>query len=168
MPKVSQRFDPQSVDWRHAIDASDPSFLIDYEYSLLGYDLETGRLDMMLRFGSNGGHCQRHRHIASTVTLVIEGEQHIDEIQPDGSIRSTVRKKGDYAFAEADALPHNERGGPDGGTVVLAISTPDGRLFEYFDADMNSVRILTIADYVDAWGSGSVPGALGQSRASAA
>ena len=79
-----------------------------------------------------------------------------------------VRKKGDYALADADALPHNERGGPDGGTVMLAISAPDGRLFEYFDASMNSVRVLTIADYVDACESNSVPGAPGETRASAA
>ena len=168
MPKVSERFDPQSVSWRHAFDSSDPNYLIDYDYSLLGYDLTSGRLDMMLRFKSNGGYCQRHRHIASTVTIVLEGEQHVDEFQPDGKIMSMVRKKGDYAWAEADALPHSERGGPDGGIVMLAISAPDGRLFEYFDADMNSVRVLTIADYVDAWESGSVLGALGAAGASAA
>lgn len=168
MPKVSQSFDPHSVEWRHAVDGTDPNFLIDYEYSLLGYDMEGGRLDMLLRFTGNGGHCQRHRHIASTVTLVLEGEQHVDEIYPDGSISSIVRVNGDYALAEADALPHNERGGPDGGTVFLANSTPDGRLFEYFDSSMNSVRVLTITDYVEAWESGSVPGALGRKRASAA
>jgi len=168
MPKISESFDPQSVDWRHAVDASDPRFPIDYEYCLLGYDLPSDSLDMLLRFKGDGSHCQRHRHLASTVTLVLEGEQHVDEIQPDGSINSIVRKKGDYALAEADALPHNERGGPEGGTVLLSISTPDGRLFEYFDADMNSVRVLNIEEYVKAWETGFVPGTRGTNRADAA
>tara|TARA_Y100001960_G_C14584901_1_gene782645 strand:+ start:158 stop:700 length:543 start_codon:yes stop_codon:yes gene_type:complete len=168
LPKISQSFDPQAVEWRHAVDRTDPNFLIDYEYSLLGYDLDSGRLDMLLRFTGNGGHCQRHRHIASTMTLVLDGEQHVDEIHPDGSISSIVRKNGDYALAEADALPHNERGGPNGGIVFLANSAPDGRLFEYFDEYMNSVRVLTITEYVKSWELGSVPGALGRKRASAA
>ena len=120
---------------------------------------------MMLRFGGNGGHCQRHRHIASTATLVLEGEQHVDEIHPDGSITSIVRKKGDYVLAEVDALPHNERGGPNGGTVVLAISSPDGRMFEYFDSEMNSLRVLTIKEYVEAWETNAVPGVLKAAQA---
>lgn len=158
MPLISNSFDPNVVEWRHAIDLTDPSFLIDYEYCLLGYDLPTGRLDMMLRFTANERHCQRHRHIASTVTIVLEGEHHIDEIQPDGSIKSIIRRKGEYAFSEPDGLPHEERGGTDGGTVLLAVSAKDGKLFEYFDSNMKSVRTLTIEEYVEAWRIKSVPG----------
>ncbi len=64
MPKLSERFDPQSVEWRRISDPREPGFKIDFEYSLLGYDLPSGRLDMLLRFSGNGGHCRRHRHIA--------------------------------------------------------------------------------------------------------
>ncbi|MDD9905706.1 MAG: hypothetical protein OXT06_19220 [Rhodospirillaceae bacterium] len=169
MPRVSDTFDLDSVEWRHIADPKETDFLIDFEYSLLGYDLPSGRLDMLLRFKGNGGHCRRHRHIAATVTMVLEGEQHVTEHGPDGAVtKSTVRKKGEYALAEADADPHMERGGPEGGTILLSMSAPDGRLFEYFDRDGNSIKVLTIAEYVESWNRGAVPGGVEGPEASAA
>ena len=85
MPSISTSFDLNTVEWRRITDAGCKEFLVDFEYSLLGYDFATGRLDMLLRYGK-GGHCRRHRHIASTVTLVLEGEQILKEQQADGSI----------------------------------------------------------------------------------
>lgn len=169
MPRVSETFDLDAVEWRSITDPKEAAFLIDFEYSLLGYDVPSGRLDMLLRFKGNGGHCRRHRHIAATVTMVLEGEQHVSEQDSDGTVtKSTIRKKGEYALAEADAVPHMERGGPDGGTVLLSMSAPDGRLFEYFDQDMNSIKVLTIDEYVASWNRGSVPGAVDGPKASAA
>ena len=90
---------------------------------------------MLLRYGRLG-HCRRHRHVASTLTMVLEGEQYISEWQIDGSKKSVLRKKGDYALASADALPHDERRGEEGGMVLLSMTAPDGILFEYFDENM--------------------------------
>ena len=75
MPVISSSFDLQSVEWRHVTDPNCKDLRVDFEYSLLGYDLPSGRLDMLLRYGK-GGHCRRHRHVASTVTLVL-GSVHI-------------------------------------------------------------------------------------------
>ena len=150
MPAMSGRFELDAVEWRRVTDPDCKAFLVDFEYSLLGYDHATGRLDMLLRYGKDG-HCRRHRHIASTVTLVLDGEQILEEMAADGSIRRIHRKKGDYALATADALPHIERGGDNGGTVLLSMSAPDGLLFEYFDDDMNSTGTLSITEYVNSW-----------------
>jgi len=169
MPRISKTFDLDAVEWRHMADPKETEFLIDFEYSLLGYDIPSGRLDMLLRFKGNGGHCRRHRHIAATVTMVLEGEQHVTEHDTDGTVtKSAVRKKGEYALAEADADSHMERGGPDGGTVLLSMSAPDGRLFEYFDRDGNSIKVLTITEYVKSWNRGLVPGEVDGPKASAA
>ena len=169
MPRISKTFDLDAVEWRHMADPKETEFLIDFEYSLLGYDIPSGRLDMLLRFKGNGGHCRRHRHIAATVTMVLEGEQHVTEHDTDGTVtKSAVRKKGEYALAEADAHSHMERGGPDGGTVLLSMSAPDGRLFEYFDRDGNSIKVLTITEYVKSWNRGLVPGEVDGPKASAA
>jgi len=153
MPIVSDSFDFDTVEWRRVRDTSCDDFLVDFEYSLLGYDLPSGRLDMLLRYGE-GGHCRRHRHIASTVTLVLEGEQFLTEKLPDGTTRSVHRKKGDYALAAADAHPHDEHGGTKGGTVLLSMTTTDGRLFEYFDENMKSLGSVSIVEYVDSWNRG--------------
>ncbi len=152
MPIISKSFDLDSVEWRRVTDPDCKEFRVDFEYNLLGYDLESGRLDMLLRYGK-GGHCRRHRHVASTVTLVLEGEQFLTEMLPDGRTRSIHRKKGDYA------LPHDEYGGDDGGTIMLSMTTPDGILFEYFDDGMKNSWTLSIEQYVDAWNSGKTYGA---------
>jgi hypothetical protein len=157
MPIVSASFDVKTAEWRRVRDASCTDYLVDFEYSLLGYDLATGRLDMLLRYGE-GGHCRRHRHIASTVTLVLEGEQFLTEKLPDGTRQLVHRKKGDYALAAADAHPHDEHGGEHGGTVLLSMAAPDGRLFEYFDEHMHSLGTVSIADYVESWNRGVVYG----------
>ena len=152
MEKFTGRFDPDDVAWHHI--AAGPEFdeyKLDYEYSILGYDVPGGRLDMLMRFRGNGGHCERHRHVASTTTLILAGEQHLDERQADGSLRHVVRKTGDYALAEADALPHMERGGPEGCTLLLSLHAPDGVLFETMDSDFNTTAEVTIEQFVARW-----------------
>jgi hypothetical protein len=159
MPRISSTFDPFSVEWRRVTDPDCTDYRIDFEYSLLGYDIENGRLDMLLRYAPDFGHCRRHRHVASTLTLVLEGEQQLQEMQADGSVKEIHRKKGDYALAPPDALPHHESGGQSGGTVVLSMTAPDGILFEYFDENMKNGWTLSIEQFVDSWQNGTVYGA---------
>ena len=159
MPRIATSFDPKAVEWRHFADPTCREFRVDFEYSLLGYDIEAGRLDMLLRYPPGFGHCRRHRHVASTVTLVLDGEQHLTEIAADGTHKMIVRRQGEYALAAPDALPHLESGGAGGGTVVLSMTTPNGILFEYLDADLKNGTTLTIQEYVDAWVKGVPYGA---------
>tara|TARA_B100000674_G_C37503915_1_gene761673 strand:- start:513 stop:668 length:156 start_codon:yes stop_codon:yes gene_type:complete len=51
---------------------------------------------------------------------------------------------------------------------MLSMVAPDGRLFEYYGQDMESVRILTIEQYVKSWERGTVPGAVKTKSAAAA
>ena len=172
MPRISQSFDPDNVEWLRIADPAYTDYKVDYEYSLLGYDLPTGRLDMLLRYAKGHGYCRRHRHVASTVTLVLEGEQHVKEMQPDGSFKAVSRKKGDYALADADALPHVEGGGADGGTVILSMTALNGILFEYFDETMENRWTLSIEQFVEAWNNravfGAAPGLFGATPDAAA
>ncbi len=158
MPTISTVYDPRRVEWRRITDPACTDYRIDFEYSLLGYDLAAGRLDMLLRYGS-GCHCRRHRHVAATATLVLEGEQCLHEMLPDGTTRSVHRRQGDYALAPGDAHPHDEWGGPDGGTVLLSMTSPSGILFEYFDTRMANPWTVSIAEYVESWNSGAAYGA---------
>ena len=91
MVKISETFDPSEVEWRRITDPNCTDYKIDFEYSLLGYDIENGRLDMLLRYAPGFGHCRRHRHVASTLTLVLEGEQHLKEMLPDGTYKEISR-----------------------------------------------------------------------------
>lgn len=159
MPKIHDSYDFDTVEWRRVTDPETTEYKVDFEFSLLGYDIPSGRLDMLLRYAEGRGHCRRHRHVASTMTMVLEGEQHLSEMQSDGSSKYIFRKKGDYALANPDALPHTESGGDDGGTVLLSMYAPDGVLFEYFDENMENPWSLTIEDYVKAWQTGGTYGA---------
>ena len=149
---ISNTFDLCSVEWRRVTEPDNKDCKVDFEYSLLGYDVQSGRLDMLLRYARNEGHCRRHRHVAATVTLVLE------EMQPDGGVRRVHRKKGDYAMSGADALPHDEHGGENGGTVLLSMTAVDGMLFEYFDANGALLRSLSIDEFVASWNEGTVYG----------
>ena len=60
------------VEWRRIVDESCKDYKIDFKYSLLGYDLKLKRLDMLLKYAPGNSHCRRHRHIASTMTIVLE------------------------------------------------------------------------------------------------
>ena len=154
MQKISESFNPQSVEWRNYTDLDCKEFKINFDYSLLGYDIENGRLDMMLRYAKGNSHCRRHRHVASTLTLVLEGEQHLTELQADGTKKFIYRKQGDYAVTTSHACPHLEHGGKGGGTVLLSMYAPDGILFEYFDEDMKNCWTVSIAEYVKSWNDG--------------
>ena len=157
MTIISQSFDPSVVTWRHVTDPKSKDVNVDFEYSLLGYDLDTGRLDMLLRYGSLG-HCRRHRHVASTLTMAPEGQQYYPDCQNDGSKNPVSRNTGDYALAAPDALPHDERGGEEGGMVLLSMTAPDGILFEYFDENMENGWTLSIDQFVENWNDGAIHG----------
>ena len=170
MPAISPSFDLKAAEWRRVTDLSDPDFKVDFEFSLLGYDLASHRLDMLLRYGKGRGHCRRHRHVAATATLVLEGEQFVTDLLPDGTLSKTVhRTKGAYALSAADAHPHNECGGEDGGTVLLSMhAREDSVLFEYFDDKMENSWTLSIAQYVDSWNKGTTYGEAPAQRRTAA
>ena len=152
MHRYSETYDPATLKWHHITQEPDETgFGVDYEYTILGYDLASGRLDMMMRFASASHNCERHGHVASTTTLILEGEQHLDEHHPDGTITKVVRKKGAYALASTDATPHTERGGPEGCTLLLSLHAPDGILFRAFGPDFKESLDVSIQDFVARW-----------------
>jgi hypothetical protein len=163
MTTIASAFEGEQLVWRQVTDPGCEKFTVDFAYSLLGYDLHTGRLDMLLRYAA-GGHCRPHRHVASTATLVLQGEQFLEETLPDGTKKRIHRKKGDYALAPADALPHDEWGGSAGGTVLLSMTAVNGVLFEYFEHDMSRSWSLSLQEYVSNWHDGLVHGAAPSTR----
>lgn len=152
MQAFAQHYQPNNVDWHHIQGGADfTEYKLDYQYSILGYDLDSGRLDMLMRFKGNGGYCERHRHAASTTTLILEGEQHLQEAQSDGSLKTIIRKAGAYALAGADAHAHMERGGDQGCTLLLSLHAPNKILFEVMDINFNKLADVGIEEFVQRW-----------------
>jgi len=143
---------PDRCKWREVTGEPGQTIKIRHDYTILGYDLAAGTLDMLVRWAGDGGHCPIHRHVSTTTVLVIAGEQHLWDLHPDGSRGAErVRRAGDYALTVGDALPHLERGGPEGGVVFFGNHSSDGRLYEVYDERGKFVIDVTMELLVEDW-----------------
>jgi hypothetical protein len=128
------------------------SYKVRHDYTILGYDLAAGTLDMVVRWAGDGGHCPIHRHTATTTVLVLEGEQHLWDLHPDGSRgEHRLRRAGDYALTTGEALPHLERGGARGGIAFFGNHSNDGKLYELLDEDGKLVLDVTMEMLIADW-----------------
>ncbi len=145
-------FDPSRHKWREVTGGPELSYKVRHDYTILGYDLAAGTLDMVVRWTGDGGHCPIHRHTATTTVLVLEGEQHLWDLHPDSSRgEPKVRCAGDYALTVGDALPHLERGGDSGGVVFFGNHSSNGLLYEILDEDLKVVADVTMGSLVADW-----------------
>ena len=145
-------FDPKRYEWREVTGGPELSYKVRHDYTILGYDVAAGTLDMVVRWEGDGGHCPIHRHASTTTVLVIAGEQHLWDLQPDGTRGEyKVRNAGDYALTVGDGLPHLERGGAEGGIAFFGNHCTDGLLYEILDEDMKVVADVTIEGLVADW-----------------
>ncbi len=145
-------FDPDRYRWRAVTGGPELSYKVRHDYTILGYDLAAGTLDMVVRWEGDGGHCPIHRHTATTSVLVLEGEQHLWDLHPDGTRgEPKVRRAGDYALTVGDALPHLERGGEDGGIVFFGNHCSNGILYEILDEDLKVLADVTMEGLVADW-----------------
>ncbi len=145
-------FDSDRYRWREVTGEPGLSYKVRHDYTILGYDLAAGTLDMVVRWEGDGGHCPIHRHTATTTVLVIEGEQHLWDLHPDGARGELrVRRAGDYALTVGDTLPHLERGGDDGGIVFFGNHSDNGLLYEILDEDMKVVADVTMEALLADW-----------------
>ena len=145
-------FDPSLHKWREVKGEPGLSYKVRHDYTILGHDLEAGVLDMVVRWSGDGGHCPIHRHVATTTVLVLEGEQHLWDVHPDGTRgEHRVRRAGDYALSTGDALPHLERGGDAGGLVFFGCHADDGLLYEIVDEEGHLLVNVTIESLVEDW-----------------
>ena len=138
--------------WREVTGEPGGAFFVRHDYTILGYDFAAGTLDMLVRWRGDGGHCPIHRHTSTTTILVLEGEQHLWDLGPDGArVAHRVRRAGDYALTVGEASPHLERGGAEGGVVFFGNHSGDGRLYEIFDDRMQLVMDVTMELLVADW-----------------
>jgi hypothetical protein len=145
-------FDPSRYRWRKVTGDASSSYPIHHDYTVLGHDRAAGTLDMLVRWYGDGGHCPIHRHAATTTVLVLEGEQHLWDVHPDGSRGAhRMRRAGDYALSTGDAHPHLERGGESGGVAFFGCHTRDGLLYELTDENATGFLGVTIDWLVKDW-----------------
>ena len=149
---AESQFDQSRHKWREVKGEPELSYKVRHDYTILGHDLGAGTLDMVVRWAGDGGHCPIHRHTATTTVLVLEGEQHLWDLHPDGTRGDEkVRYAGDYALSVGDALPHLERGGPEGGLVFFGNHSSSGVLYEILDEELNVIADVTMEGLLADW-----------------
>ncbi len=142
--KTEFNFDTSKIEWTHIVDP-EAGYPCDYEMAVLGADPALGRLDLIVKWPPNS-YCHFHRHVADTTILVVEGEQHIIDINDDGTQGAhKVRPAGTYAHSSGGEA-HMEHGGPEGAIVFFALQSKDGRIFETLDKDMNILTTSTVEE----------------------
>lgn len=148
-----ERFnDERGAGWLHVPQDPELSYEMHYDLKVLGRNRDRGEIDFVLRFSPDGAHCQRHRHLANTTLLVLEGEQRLLDLKPDGTTEQRTRATGTYHRSTGpDALPHMERGGDSGALIYYQCQADDGRLFEFLDDDLNVTEVVTIDALIETW-----------------
>jgi len=137
--------DISKYKWREVTPQGE-SYHVHHWYTILGHNAGAGTLDMLVRWGSDGGHCNLHRHMATTTVFVLEGEQHLWDIDENGkkADKPRIRRVGDYGLSVGAEKPHLEHGGPEGGIALFSTHSNDGVLYEILDDDLNLVIPITI------------------------
>lgn len=127
-------FDNEDLKWRRFFDHENFGYPIDYEAALLSIRHD-GHVDLLYRWAPNS-YCHYHRHTADTTSVVLAGELHVLDINPEtGEELSTkIRRVGDYVHKEPGDV-HMERGGPEGALVLFKLKAVNNSLAESLAKD---------------------------------
>ena len=128
-----------TLNWVRQQDFSDPAHPVDTSTAVVGGDIAAGRIDFFSKW-EPGTYCPLHRHLADTVSIVVEGDHYIEEV--DGSRR--MRLPQHYACTPKDEL-HWEYGGPEGSIVFFSVTSREGGVFELVHPDGRSLGTITVA-----------------------
>ena len=122
-------FEEENFRWKRYTDKAQFDYPIDYSGTVLSAQ-EDGHVDVLYRWAPNSA-CHLHRHTAELSSLVLEGELHVIDIDPETGKETgrLVKKAGHYAHKPAGDV-HIEVGGPEGALVMFSIYAPEGVLTE--------------------------------------
>ena len=133
-------FDLDKLNWVRQVDDSDPVRPVDNSTAVVGGDVAAGRVDFFTKWAPNA-YCPLHRHLGDTISVVLEGEHHVEEM--DGSSRT--RPPGHYGCTSSGEF-HWEYGGPQGSVVFFSLQSSDGRAFELLDPTGKPIGEITVAE----------------------
>src|ERR1051325_4160440 len=100
---------------------------------------------MIVKFEPNA-RCLNHRHVARTMSFVLEGELHVVEKTADGKTRRTVKTAGTFS-ADATNEVHVEGGGEQGVVVYFSMRCASDHIYDFVNDDMTPPLEISIQDF---------------------
>jgi hypothetical protein len=135
------RFDTSAVEWK--------KFLTDgCYYRILDVNVPARTAEMLVKF-EPGARCLYHRHVATTMSLVLEGELHVIERTPEGD-RESVKGAGTFSAGATNEV-HIEGGGNEGVVVYFSMRGDTDHIYDLLDENLNLKRAITIQDFERDW-----------------
>jgi ChrR Cupin-like domain len=131
-------FDTTKVEWK-------PFVTEGCCYRILDVDVPARTADMIVKFEPNA-RCLHHRHVAKTMSLVLEGELHVIEKTADGKTRETVKPAGTFS-ADATNEVHVEGGGARGVVVYFSMRGETDHIYDFVGEDLEVKRAISIQDF---------------------
>ena len=128
------------------------SFYEGFEYKMLAVDVERRTVEMILKFEPDCV-CFYHRHLGPVASIVLAGEHHFFEVQPDGSRTKQIRTQGEFTMSQ-NPHAHIEGGGPEGGTIFFSLRCDQDDIYDIMDNDFNVIHEVTVQDFkaaLDEW-----------------
>jgi hypothetical protein len=131
-------FDTADVEWK-------PFVTEGCYYRILDVDVAARTADMIVKFEPNA-RCLHHRHVARTMSLVLQGELHVIEKMADGKTRETVKPAGTFS-ADATNEVHVEGGGDRGVVVYFSMRGDSDHIYDFVGDDLEVKRAISIQDF---------------------
>lgn len=135
------RFDTSDVDWKNFITEG-------VYYKILNINVEARTADLLAKFAP-GKQCLYHRHVAQTISLVLEGELHIIEKTPEGDVHK-IKTAGTFSSGAVDEI-HIEGGGEEGAIVLFSFRGTSDRLYDLLNEDLTLMQSITVQDFAREW-----------------
>jgi quercetin dioxygenase-like cupin family protein len=140
-PAKAFRFDTSTIEWKNFLTEG-------CYYRILDVNVAARTAEMLVKFDP-GARCLNHRHVATTMSLVLEGELHVIEKTPAGEKRS-VKPAGTFSSGATDEI-HIEGGGDDGVVVYFSMRGETDRVYDLLEDDLKLKRAITIHDFHHDW-----------------
>lgn len=139
------RFDTSDVEWKNFVTEG-------VYFKVLNVNVAARTVDLLAKF-EPGKQCLYHRHVAQTISLVLEGELHIVEKTAEGDILK-VKPAGTFSSGAVDEI-HIEGGGPEGVIVYFSMRGSSERIYDLLNEDLTLMQSITVHDFAKDWEQGS-------------
>ena len=103
---------------------------------------------MIVKFEPNS-QCMHHRHVATTTTMVLEGELVVRETV-DGEEKIKIKPAGSYSIG-GEGEVHIEGSGQKQAIIFFSMKTDSDIIYELLNPDLSLKKAITLTEFEEDW-----------------